>query len=350
MRFNRFLMAGSVVALTFTFLTQDSIGQDDFTMGFFITSNGPGNGADLGGLAGADAHCQNLAAAVGSGDRTWRAYLSAQAKDDQVAVNARDRIGPGPWHNALGVVIANNVDELHGRNNLNKETALNESGEIVNGRGDNPNRHDILTGSQLDGTVVPGNGDSTCSNWTSSRAGSAMVGHHDRTGGGANPSSWNSAHGSRGCSQGNLRSTGGDGLFYCFAADRFPLVIPLDNGTIIDPTERSTYVHEVLMTWVGDSNLDGEFNSSDLVAVFEAGQYEDAIDDNSTWVTGDWSGDREFDSSDLVSAFRDGGFEQGPRPAVAAVPEPSSLILLAIGIIGALPISKVSIGSKSHQD
>ncbi len=336
MQFNRFLLAGAATALTFatfTFIAQESIAQDDFSMGFFITSSGPGNGADLGGLAGADTHCQTLAAAVGSGDRIWRAYLSAQAMDGQAAVNARDRIGSGPWHNAVGVIIANDVDELHGNNNLNKETALDEKGEVVNGRGDSPNRHDILTGSQLDGTVVPGDADSTCSNWTSSGAGSAMVGHHDRTGGGANPTSWNSAHGSRGCSQSNLRGTGGDGLFYCFAADLFPLLIPLDNGTIIDPTERLNYVHDVLGTWLGDSNLDGEFNSSDLVAIFQASEFEDAIVGNSSWVTGDWSGDGEFDSSDLVSAFQDGGFELGPRPAVAAVPEPSSVILLAIGII-----------------
>ena len=225
MRFNRFLLAGAATALTFatfTFIAQESIAQDDFSMGFFITSSGPGNGADLGGLAGADAHCQTLAAAVGSGDRTWRAYLSAQAKDDQVAVNARDRIGSGPWHNAVGVIVANNVDELHGENNLGKETALNEKGEIVNGRGDSPNRHDILTGAQLDGTFAPGGGDSTCNNWTSSGDGSAMVGHHDRQGGGFNPTSWNSAHLSRGCSQSNLQSTGGDGLFYCFAAEPVP--------------------------------------------------------------------------------------------------------------------------------
>jgi hypothetical protein len=338
MRFNRFFLAGAATALTFaafTFIAQESIAQDDFSMGFFITSSGPGNGADLGGLAGADAHCQTLAAAVGSGDRIWRAYLSAQAKDDQVAVNARDRIGSGPWHNAVGVIVANNVDELHGQNNVNKQTALNEKGEIVNGRGDSPNRHDILTGSQSDGTVVPGDGDTTCGNWTSSGAGSAVVGHHDRQGGGNDPTSWNSAHSSRGCSQSNLRSTGGDGLFYCFAADLSRLLlIPLDDGTITDLTERTNYVHGVLGTWFGDSNLDGEFNSSDLVAIFQAGEYEDAIVGNSSWVTGDWSGDREFGSSDLVLAFGDGGFELGPRPAAAAVPEPSSAFLLVFGIVG----------------
>jgi hypothetical protein len=129
----------------------------------------------------------------------------------------RDRIGDGPWHNAEGVVVANNLDELHGDNNLTKETALNENGEVVNGRGDSPNRHDIITGAQLDGTVPPG--DATCNNWTSSGDGSALLGHHDRQGGGDNPTSWNSAHGSRGCSQSDLQGTGGDGLFYCFAAD-----------------------------------------------------------------------------------------------------------------------------------
>ncbi len=264
MRFNRFLLAGAATALTFatfTFIAQESIAQDDFSMGFFITSSGPGNGADLGGLAGADAHCQTLAAAVGSGDRTWRAYLSAQAKDDQVAVNARDRIGSGPWHNAVGVIVANNVDELHGENNLGKETALNEKGEIVNGRGDSPNRHDILTGAQLDGTLVPGDGDSTCNNWTSSGDGSAMVGHHDRQGGGANPTSWNSAHGSRGCSQSNLRGTGGDGLFYCFAI-----------ATLL----------------AGDADQDLDFDQLDLVQVQVAAKYLTAL--AATWGEGDWNG------------------------------------------------------------
>jgi hypothetical protein len=187
-------------------------------MSFFITSRGPGNGADLGGLAGADRHCQQLAAAAGAGDRTWRAYLSATATDTQAAVNARDRIGTGPWYNAKGIRIAENVDDLHSEhNNLNKETALTETGQTVNGRGDTPNYHDILTGSQADGTAYPPGEDTTCHNWTGSSDGSARVGHHDRQGGGQNPTSWNSAHGSRGCSQENLRSTGGNGLFYCFA-------------------------------------------------------------------------------------------------------------------------------------
>ncbi|HWP85486.1 MAG TPA: lectin, partial [Terriglobia bacterium] len=176
-------------------------------MTFFGTSVGVGNGANLGGLAGADAHCQKLAAAVGAGNRTWRAYLSTQASGSQPAVNARDRIGSGPWHNAKGELIAQNVADLHGdvqrdRNNLHKQTAITEKGEIVNGRGDNPNRHDILTGSQSDGRAFTDNADHTCRNWTSSTDGSAQVGHHDRVGGGN--TSWNSAHGSRGCSQENL--------------------------------------------------------------------------------------------------------------------------------------------------
>ncbi|MCA9165393.1 MAG: hypothetical protein KDA62_20520 [Planctomycetales bacterium] len=336
MCFRRVLPIRAAIALTiisFGFGGLELAAQDDVLMGFFITSNGPGNGADLGGLAGADAHCQTLAEAVGAGQRTWRAYLSAQATDDQAAVNARDRIGRGPWQNALGVVIANTVDELHGDNNLTKQTALNEMGEIVNGRGDSPNRHDILTGSQLDGTVLPGAADSTCDNWTSSTSGSAMLGHHDRTGGGTNPTSWNSAHASRGCSPANLRSTGGDGLFYCFAADLLPLLIALDDGSITNPSERLTYIHDLLGTWIGDSNLDGEFNSADLVEVFQANQYEDGIIANSTWVTGDWSGDREFNSSDLVLAFQDAGFEMGQRPTIIAVPEPSGVLLIAVGFV-----------------
>jgi hypothetical protein len=186
---------------------------------FFITSAGPGDGANLGGLAGADRHCQTLAEAAGAGSRTWRAYLSTSAAGGQPAVNARDRIGQGPWYNAQGVRVARNVADLHSEaTNLGKQTSLNERGEVVNGRGDTPNRHDILTGSQLDGTAFAGAEDTTCRNWTTnSSEGSAQVGHHDRQGGGANPTSWNSAHGSRGCSQANLQATGGDGLFYCFA-------------------------------------------------------------------------------------------------------------------------------------
>jgi hypothetical protein len=191
-------------------------------MSFFITSAGPGSGADLGGLEGADAYCQQLAEAVGAGGKTWRAYLSTQESDGAPADNARDRIGQGPWQNAEGAVIAANVDELHGTNNLDKSTALDENAEQVNGRGDDPNRHDILTGSQPDGTAFPAGEDRTCSNWTSSGEGAAMVGHHDRMGlrDDAPSKSWNSSHPSRGgCSQEALQGTGGDGLFYCFAAD-----------------------------------------------------------------------------------------------------------------------------------
>jgi hypothetical protein len=196
-----------------------TIAQQTPSLSFFITSAGPGDGANLGGLKGADAHCQKLAAAAGAGNRTWRAYLSVSAKDGQPAVNARDRIGAGPWYNAKGERIAQNLDELHSdTNNLTKQTQLTEKGDIVNGRGDTPNRHDILTGSNLDGTAFPAGEDKTCSNWTSNAEGGAQVGHHDRQGGGQNPTSWNSAHTSKGCSQAALRGTGGDGLFYCFAA------------------------------------------------------------------------------------------------------------------------------------
>jgi hypothetical protein len=190
---------------------------------FFVTSVGSGKGADLGGLEGADRHCQQLADAVGAGGHTWRAYLSTQASNGQPAINARDRIGPGPWQNAKGVVIARDLDELHGAKHLDKTSALTERGEVVNGRGDQPNRHDMLTGSKPDGTAFAAGEDRTCGNWTLSGAeGAAMLGHHDRQGlrDDAPSHSWNSSHPSRGgCSQEALRSTGGDGLFYCFAAD-----------------------------------------------------------------------------------------------------------------------------------
>lgn len=190
-------------------------------MGFFVTSVGLGNGANLGGLAGADKHCQALATAAGS-KKTFRAYLSTQGDG---AVNARDRIGKGPWYNAKGQPIATDVGHLHGDtleqarrgNNLTKVTALSENGQTVNGVGDKPNQHDILTGSQLDGTAFPAGQDRTCRNWTSNAEGSAQVGHHDRMGGGA--TSWNSIHPSKGCSQDNLVATGGAGLLYCFAID-----------------------------------------------------------------------------------------------------------------------------------
>lgn len=191
-------------------------------MTFFVTSHGPGKGADLGGLAGADKHCQDLAASAGAGAKTWHAYLSTQGEG---AVNARDRVGKGPWQNAKGVVVAKDVANLHGANNLTKQTALSEKGEVINGRGDKPNRHDILTGSKPDGTAFAAGQDRTCGNWTSSTKGSAMLGHADRMGLRDDPPShsWNSAHPSRGkdggCSQADLRSTGGDGLLYCFAVN-----------------------------------------------------------------------------------------------------------------------------------
>ena len=192
-------------------------------MSFFVTSAGPGNGGNLGGLNGADAHCQRLAQAAGAGGKTWRAYLSTQGAN---AVNAKDRIGRGPWQNAKGEVIAKDVADLHSPNNkLTKQTALSEKGEVINGRGDTPNRHDILTGSQPDGTAFAAGDDRTCGNWTSSTTGAAMVGHHDRQGLDTSPPalSWNSSHPSRGpaggCAQTDLRGTGGDGLIYCFATN-----------------------------------------------------------------------------------------------------------------------------------
>ena len=187
---------------------------------FFITSVGPGNGGDLGGLAGADAHCQALAEAEYAGDHTWRAYLSTTATDTTPAVHARDRIGAGPWYNAEGMLIAADLDALHGDDHhVNKERATTERLDMVNGVGDDPNRHDILTGSQPDGTAFTPGEDTTCGNWTSSGNGSAQVGHHDRTGRGDGVNSWNSEHPSRGCSQADLVGTGGAGLFYCFAID-----------------------------------------------------------------------------------------------------------------------------------
>ena len=185
----------------------------DAGMSFFITSVNPGNGADLGGLEGADAYCSELATAAGVTGKTWRAYLST------TDVNARDRIGNGPWVNADGVEIAADIDALHGENNLNKETALDESGNVIQGRGDDPNRHDILTGSNADGTLA--GADMTCGDWTLNGDGSAMVGHHDRIGlrDDAPSKSWNASHPSRGCSQDALIGTGGNGYFYCFAVN-----------------------------------------------------------------------------------------------------------------------------------
>ena len=211
----------TVVALMTFLLVPSAVRGQDQPMGFFITSVGPGNGADLGGLRGADQHCQSLAAAAGAGNRSWRAYLSTAAGGGMLGVNARDRIGDGPWYNANGQIIAANVADLHGdferdRNNIRKPTAVDESGELVNGAGDQPNQHDILTGSDSHGRAILGvAATTTCDNWTSSGEGSAMVGHFDRLGG-AN-ASWNAVHMSRGCSQENLVGSGGAGLIYCFA-------------------------------------------------------------------------------------------------------------------------------------
>ena len=192
----------------------------DSKLSFFITSVGSGDGADLGGLRGADQHCKDLAYAQGFGDLTWSAYLSALAVDGQPAVNARDRIGSGPWYNFSGELIAADVTALHSDDvNLTKESILTEMGAVSNGRGDDPNMHDLLTGSNLDGTVYMGEGTTNCDNWTSNGEGSTRVGHHDRQGGGDNPNSWNSAHDSRGCSQTDLQGSGGNGFFYCFATD-----------------------------------------------------------------------------------------------------------------------------------
>lgn len=185
-------------------------------MSFFITSVNPGTGGNLGGLAGADKYCATLAESVGIRGKTWRAYLSTQGEN---AINAKDRIGDGPWHNAKGELIANSLEELHGTNFLNKQTALNEKGEIVRGRGDTPNEHDILTGSTNTGLAVATTTDTTCGNWTSSDVGSAYVGHHDRIGinDSAPMKSWNSSHPTRGCSVEAFKTTGGAGLYYCFA-------------------------------------------------------------------------------------------------------------------------------------
>lgn len=207
----------AIAAIAFAVLPAQA---QDANMSFFITSVGSGKGADLGGLEGADKHCQTLAEAAGSKGKTWRAYLSTQGEG---AVNARDRIGKGPWVNAKGETVAKDVEDLHAGNTIGKTTALTEKGEVVKGRGDKPNMHDILTGSQADGTAFAPGEDRTCGNWTKSGAeGAAFVGHHDRIGlnDSAPMKSWNASHPSRGgCSQEALRGTGGDGLFYCFAAD-----------------------------------------------------------------------------------------------------------------------------------
>jgi hypothetical protein len=191
-------------------------------MTFFVTSVGKGNGADLGGLEGADAHCQALARAAGSTRTNWRAYLSTTAPGGDAGVHARDRIGKGPWQNAKGAVVAKSVEDLHSpAANLTKQTALSEKGEVISGRGDQVNMHDILTGSDPQGMHSTAGGDTTCGNWTKSGEGSAIVGHHDRVGlkDTWHMKSWNSSHGSRGCSQDNLKASGGAGLFYCFVAN-----------------------------------------------------------------------------------------------------------------------------------
>lgn len=214
----RLAMLASAAITTFSLATALHAQQN--TMSFFVTSAGSGKGADLGGIAGADRLCQTLAQAAGAGKRTWRAYLSTTGAGGTQAVNARDRIGKGPWYNAKGDTIARSLDELHGTNNLHRLTALTEKGEKVNGRGDSPNMHDILTGSSRDGRAMTDGKDTTCGNWTKSGEGAALVGHHDRLGVTIDDAarSWNSSHPSRGCSQDNLRSSGGAGMFYCFAA------------------------------------------------------------------------------------------------------------------------------------
>jgi hypothetical protein len=214
----RTIIIAGLAALAFPALAQDS------GMTFFVTSVGPGSGANLGGLAGADQHCLKLAEAAGAGSKTWRAYLSTQAEGETVATNARDRIGKGPWQNAKGEVIAKDLDQLHGPNsNVNTKTALTEKGDPIAGRADPPPvRHDILTGTRPDGNAFSPHIDMTCGNWTKSGAdGSAMLGHHDRAGPTNDPwaTSWNSSHPSTGCSQDGLRRTGGDALLYCFATN-----------------------------------------------------------------------------------------------------------------------------------
>lgn len=190
-------------------------------MSFFVTSVNPGKGGDFGGLAGADRYCQSLAAGVGAGGRTWRAYLSTIATPGSPAVNARDRIGNGPWVNAKGETVANNLDELHSVNKISKQTALTEKGQMISGRGDAVNLHDMLTGSSPDGRAINDAKDTTCGNWTKSGDGSAIVGHHDRMGLNESPpmKSWNSSHPTQGCSLEALQKTGGGGLLYCFAAN-----------------------------------------------------------------------------------------------------------------------------------
>lgn len=213
------LVLASTIAVATLAACGSMMGASSSPMSFFVTSTNPGRGADFGGLAGADAHCQALASAAGAGGKTWRAYLSTTGAG---SVNARDRIGRGPWQNAKGTVIASSVDDLHGNNRLDKQTALTEKGDVVPGRGDPVNMHDILTGSTPDGrATVGGTADTTCGNWTKSGEGSALVGHHDRIGlrDDAPSKSWNASHGTRACGMDALKATGGAGLLYCFAAN-----------------------------------------------------------------------------------------------------------------------------------
>jgi len=218
----KYSIVSALLILSGSIQAQDANQAETPEMGFFVSSVGLGDGANLGGLDGADAHCQTLAAANGSGHRKWHAYLSAQSVGDREAVNARDRIGTGPWYNAKGDLIGADIDDLHYNNaNIKYDMALDESGKTINSRamGDSPNRHDILTGSQLDGTAFAAGKDMTCSNFTNNADGSAMIGHSDRFRRTTPGSPWNAAHPSRGCSQENLEATGGAGLFYCFAID-----------------------------------------------------------------------------------------------------------------------------------
>lgn len=214
----RLWVASTVIGLGLT----AAVHAQQASMTFFVTSVGKGDGANLGGLDGADAHCQALAKAAGATKTSWRAYLSTTEPGGNAGVNARDRIGKGPWQNAKGAVIATSVDDLHSASNkLTKQTALSEKGEVVSGRGDGVNMHDILTGSDPQGMFSTAGGDTTCGNWTKNGPGSAIVGHHDRTGlkDSRHMNSWNSSHGSADCSQDGLKKTGGAGLLYCFAAD-----------------------------------------------------------------------------------------------------------------------------------
>ncbi len=222
MNHSRTMTAGILVSMTVAGLgLATAVQAQQASMSFFVTSVGKGNGADLGGLEGADAHCLALAKAAGSTQTNWRAYLSTTAPGGEAGINARDRIGKGPWHNAKGVMIAKSVEDLHSpANNLNKQTAVTEKGEVASGRSDPVNRHDMLTGSDPAGNYSTAGGDTTCGNWTQSSDGSAIVGHHDRIGrkDTRHMTSWNSSHGTAGCSQELLKKTGSDGLFYCFVA------------------------------------------------------------------------------------------------------------------------------------